>query len=84
MFHAAGSGLLTASIPSPSVQDLTIGPVSFRMYGLAIALGVLAAVWIARRRWASYGGDPEDVTTIALAAVPAGLIGARLYHVITD
>ena len=73
-----------ASIPSPGFRDLAIGPLSFRMYGLMIAFGVLAAVWIARRRYASYGGDPEDITTIALVAVPAGLIGARLYHVITD
>ena len=75
---------LIASIPSPSFQDLSIGPLSFRMYGLAIALGVLAAVAIARRRYAARGGDPEDITTVAIVAVPAGLIGARLYHVITD
>ena len=81
---ALASADLLASIPSPPFRDLTIGPLSFRMYGLMIALGVLAAVWIARRRYSSYGGDPEDVTTIALVAVPAGLIGARLYHVITD
>ncbi len=81
--HLLSSGLF-ASIPSPSFKELTIGPLSFRMYGLMIAIGVLVSVWIARRRYASYGGDPEDVTTIALVAVPAGLIGARLYHVITD
>ncbi len=75
---------LLASIPSPPSDRLSIGEVSFRYYGLMIALGVLAAVWIARRRYAGYGGDPEDVTTIALVAVPAGLVGARLYHVITD
>lgn len=73
-----------AEIPSPPFRDLTVGPFSFRMYGLMIALGVLAAVWVARRRYGSYGGDPEDITTVALVAVPAGLIGARLYHVITD
>jgi prolipoprotein diacylglyceryl transferase len=54
------------------------------MYGLCIALGVLASVTLARHRWANRGGDPEDITTVALVAVPAGLIGARLYHVITD
>ena len=75
---------LVGSIPSPSFRDLTIGPLSFRLYGLMIALGALAGVWIARRRYGAYGGDPEDVTTVALVAVPAGLIGARLYHVITD
>lgn len=69
-----------ASIPSPSSNR--IGP--FTAYGLMIALGVIAGVWLARRRWSDRGGDPEDITTIALWAVPAGLIGARLYHVVTD
>jgi prolipoprotein diacylglyceryl transferase len=73
-----------ASIPSPPFQELAIGPLNFRMYGLVIALGVLAAVAITRRRWAAWGGDPEDIVSIALGAVPAGLVGARLYHVITD
>lgn len=75
---------ISASIPSPSFQELSIGPLNFRLYGLVIALGVLAAVAITRKRWADWGGDPEDITSIALGAVPAGLIGARLYHVITD
>jgi prolipoprotein diacylglyceryl transferase len=69
-----------SSIPSPSFNQ--IGP--FRLYGLIIALGVLAAVWLAQKRYAARGGNPEDVSNIALWAVPAGLIGARLYHVITD
>jgi prolipoprotein diacylglyceryl transferase len=76
--------VLLSTLPSPSSQELSLGPLSFRFYGLCIAIGVLIAVTIARRRFASYGGDPEDVTTIALIAVPAGLVGARLYHVITD
>lgn len=57
---------------------------SLRAYGLMIALGVLAAVELARRRFAAKGLDPEDMSAIALWAVPAGLIGARLYHVATD
>jgi prolipoprotein diacylglyceryl transferase len=72
------------SLPSPASNEIVIGPLHLRAYGIAIALGVLAGVWLARRRWAARGGDPEDITTIALWAVPAGLIGARLYHVITD
>jgi prolipoprotein diacylglyceryl transferase len=54
------------------------------MYGLMIALGVLAAVEVARLRWRDRGGNPDDVYAIALWAVPAGLIGARLYHLATD
>ena len=49
-----------------------------------IAIAVLVAVWIAQRRWAAAGGDPADISAIAAWAVPAGLVGARLYHVITD
>lgn len=75
---------LLSAIPSPPSDALELGPLTFRFYGLSIALGVLAAVSIGRRRWAARGGDPEDITTIALVAVPAGLLGARLYHVITD
>ena len=75
---------LLSAIPSPPNAELVLGPLHFRYYGLCIALGVLAAVAIARRRLEARGGDPEDITTIAIAAVPAGLIGARLYHVITD
>lgn len=78
------SATLTAAIPSPPSPDLVIGPLNLRFYGLAIATGVLVAVSIARRRFAAVDGDPEDITTVALVAVPAGLVGARLYHVITD
>ena len=49
-----------------------------------IALGVLAAVWFSQRRWAARGGNPEQISRLALWAVPAGLIGARLYHVTTE
>jgi prolipoprotein diacylglyceryl transferase len=77
---ARGALLVPAAIPSPSFNQL--GPL--RMYALAIIAGVFAGVWLARRRWAARGGDPEDMVDIAFWAVPAGLIGARLYHVITD
>ncbi|MCY4067703.1 MAG: prolipoprotein diacylglyceryl transferase [Acidimicrobiaceae bacterium] len=77
------SGLLI-SIPSPSRNSLELGPLELRAYGAMIALGVVAAVWMSRRRWQARGNDPEQISRIALWAVPAGLIGARLYHVITD
>jgi prolipoprotein diacylglyceryl transferase len=77
------AGML-ASIPSPGFDSIEIGPLTLRMYGLTIALGALAAVEIARVRWRAKGGDPDDIVTIAKWAIPAGLIGARLYHVLTD
>ena len=75
---------LIASIPSPPGKSIGIDPLQLRAYGLAIAVGVLVAVWIAQRRYARRGGDPDALTAIAMWAVPMGLVGARLYHVITD
>ncbi len=75
---------VVASLPSPSSNAIHLGPLQLRAYGLAIAAGVMAAVWIARRRWAGRGGDPEDISRLAVWSVTAGLIGARLYHVVTD
>ncbi|HEX2046779.1 MAG TPA: prolipoprotein diacylglyceryl transferase [Acidimicrobiales bacterium] len=63
---------------------MDLGPLELRAYGLMIAAGVLVAVWIAGRRWAAKGGDAADISAIAVWAVPAGMVGARLYHVITD
>ena len=77
--------LMLASIPSPSTGSIEIGPLSIHAYGLMIALGVVAAVWLAGRRLEQAGiGTREDIQAIAIWAVLAGIIGARLYHVVTD
>jgi prolipoprotein diacylglyceryl transferase len=77
--------LVVASLPSPSSGALHIGSLQLRMYGLMIALGVIAAVWLTGRRMEDKGiGTRDQMAAIALWAVPAGIIGARLYHVITD
>jgi prolipoprotein diacylglyceryl transferase len=73
-----------ASLPSPPGDAIHIGAFQLRAYGLCIALGVLAAIWIAQRRWSDRGGDPGDISRLAGWSVLAGLVGARLYHVITD
>ncbi len=75
---------LLASIPSPSSNSLEIGPLTLNYYGLCIGIGVVAAVYLAQRRWAARGGDPDDIGYVATWAVPAGLVGARAYHLITD
>jgi len=73
-----------ASIPSPSESVLELGPLDLRAYGVMIGLGVLAAVWLFSKRLESRGVNPDVGTTIAMVAVPLGLVGARAYHVITD
>jgi prolipoprotein diacylglyceryl transferase len=75
---------MLAFIPSPSDGAIHLGPLQLRAYGLMIALGVLAGVKVASTRWARRGGNADDVVAVATIAVPAGLVGARLYHVITD
>ena len=75
---------MLASIPSPSDGVLKIGPASIHAYGLCIALGVMAAVATAAHRWKQRGGSGDDIVKVATWAVPAGVIGARLYHVATD
>ena len=76
---------LTAwSIPSPSSGVWYLGPVPIRGYALAIILGIVAAIWIGEKRWVARGGHPGDVQDLALWAVPFGLVGGRVYHVLTD
>ena len=78
------SGLLIASIPSPPRNGIELGPLELRAYGVMIALGVIAAVSLSRRRWQARGANPDQISRVAVWAVIAGLVGSRLYHVITD
>ena len=71
---------MLASIPSPDSGNL--GP--FHMYGVLLAVGVLVAVAIAQRRWTRRGYGSPGISDIAFWVVVWGVIGARLYHVITD
>jgi prolipoprotein diacylglyceryl transferase len=76
--------LTILTIPSPSQGVWHLGPLPVRAYALAIILGVVAAVWFGERRWVERGGERGQIGDIALWAVPAGLVGARAYHVATD
>ena len=73
-----------SSIPSPSSGSLDLGPLTLRGYGLMIALGVLAAVWLTAKRFVDRSLSADHAAGIAMWSVPAGIIGARFYHVITD
>ena len=78
-------GVLPQVFPAPPGPSIGIGPIEFRAYGLMIALGVLAAIWLMGRRLEARGvGTRDDAGSIGLWSVLAGLIGARLYHVVTD
>ncbi|MSW71406.1 MAG: prolipoprotein diacylglyceryl transferase [Actinobacteria bacterium] len=72
------------SIPSPSQGVWHLGPVPIRGYALSIILGIVFAIWLGERRWVARGGKAGDVSDLAIWAIPFGLVGGRLYHVITD
>ncbi len=76
--------LLPLSIPSPSQGVWHLGPFPVRAYALCIILGVVVAVWMGERRWVARGGQKGQIADIAIWAVPFGIVGGRLYHVITD
>jgi prolipoprotein diacylglyceryl transferase len=55
-----------------------------RAYAICILLGIFAGYWLGRRRWVARGGSAEVLADVIMWAVPFGLVGARIYHVITD
>jgi phosphatidylglycerol---prolipoprotein diacylglyceryl transferase len=73
-----------AVLPSPTQGVWELGPLPIRAYALCIVAGIIAAVLITEKRWVARGGAPGDVLDIAVWAVPFGIIGGRLYHVISS
>ncbi|WP_034608654.1 prolipoprotein diacylglyceryl transferase [Cellulomonas sp. URHD0024] len=75
---------MIAVIPSPPQGVWHLGPFPIRAYAFAILLGIVAALWMTRRRWVERGGDADTVLEISFWAVPFGIVGGRIYHVITS
>lgn len=75
--------MILSSIPSPSFSQFSLGPLTIRCYALAILTGIIVAMVITTKRWKRHGGNFDQILDIALVSVPLGIVGARLYHVIT-
>ena len=75
---------LLASIPSPSSGEVSVGGIELHAYGVMLLLGILAATWLTGVRWTRRGGDWDLVFRVAMWGVAGGVIGARLYHVLTS
>lgn len=73
-----------ASLPGPPSGQWHLGPVAVHGYALCMVLGVVAAIWVAERRYQATRGRRWLILDLATIVVPAGLVGARLYQIITD
>lgn len=76
--------MVVTSIPSPETSVWNLGPIPLRAYALLIVLGIVVAIWLGNKRYIARGGQPGVILDIAIWAVPFGIIGGRLYHVISD
>jgi prolipoprotein diacylglyceryl transferase len=76
--------VLPAAIPSPEQGVWQLGPLPVRAYALCILVGILVAVWVGNRRWVARGGQQGTVADVAVWAVPFGIVGGRIYHVLTE
>src|SRR4051794_8647618 len=75
---------LLASIPSPSRSTISLGPLTVHMYGLTLLVAIVACTWLTGVRWRRRGGDWDLVLRAAVWGVGFGVVGARLYHVLTS
>jgi prolipoprotein diacylglyceryl transferase len=77
--------MFTRYIPSPSQSSFEVGPFTFHFYALCIIAGIAVAIWLGDRRLRAH--DPALATVVsdvAIFAVPAGIIGGRIYHVLSS
>lgn len=77
--------MIPASIPSPPVDWAVyhLGPLTVRAYSLWILAGIFFALWLTTRRWVARGGKAEVIGDIGFWAIPFGIVGGRLYHVVS-
>lgn len=72
------------AFPTPSTSAVELGPFTIHFYALCIIAGVAVAIWVGNRRFvAAFPGAETVLSDVAIVAVPSGVIGGRLYHVLT-
>jgi prolipoprotein diacylglyceryl transferase len=76
--------MILAEIPSPPISAFHLGPLSIHIYALCILAGIAAAISWASRRWQQRGGTADQLFDIAFVAVIAGILGARIWHVLSS
>jgi prolipoprotein diacylglyceryl transferase len=73
-----------AYIPSPHSSTVDLGPLQVHMYGLMLLLGIAVCIWVTGVRWVRFGGEWDLIFRVAVWGVGFGIVGARIYHVLTS
>ncbi|MBT8225963.1 MAG: prolipoprotein diacylglyceryl transferase [Dactylosporangium sp.] len=73
-----------AAIPSPTQSVWHLGGIPIRAYALCIVLGIIAAAIVTEIRMRQRGVPKGMVLDLVVWAVPFGIVGARIYHVLTS
>ena len=77
--------MFRSAIPTPSFSVIEVGPLSIHAYALCIIAGVAIAIWLGNRRFVkAFPQASGIVSDVAIIAVPSGVIGGRIYHVISS
>jgi prolipoprotein diacylglyceryl transferase len=76
--------LFARFIPTPTVSQFSVGPITIHAYALCIILGAITAIWLTNKRYIAAGGSEFVIGDLAIWVIPGGIIGARIYHVITS
>lgn len=74
---------LVAALPSPSQNVLELGPLTIHFYGILIAIGVIVAIVVSKKRYERFGGSGDLFESIAIWAIIIGFLGARAGYVFT-
>ena len=76
--------MVLAAIPSPTTSVWHLGVVPVRAYALCILAGIVVAALVMEARLRARGVEAGASLDIASWAVPFGILGARVYHLITS
>lgn len=77
--------MFTRYIPSPPYSSFEVGPLTFYFYALCIITGIAFAIWLGDKRLRAHDPNLTSVVAdVAIFAVPFGIIGGRIYHVLSS
>lgn len=83
LISGVAAGLLPVALPSPDQAVWYLGPLPLRAYSILILIGIALAIWILEKRYTARGGPKDTALDTAIWMVLFGIVGARVYHVLT-